>query len=326
LPAPLSECLIVQPIHKRGLAVLRDAGVTPRLASAFDMATVAKEVGDAVAAITRNAGFNRAALDAAGKLRVIGNHGIGTDPVDVAHATSLGIPVVNNPTANVISVAEHALGLMLAVARRMFSADAATRAGNFRWKFSNPQIELFGKTLGIVGFGEIGRQTARRAVAGFGMLPLVFSPSVPDDALDGFRRAGSIEELLEKSDVVSLHVKLSPGTRNLLSAERLSLMKPNAILINTARGAAVDEAALAAMLREGKIFGAGIDVFSTEPPPEGHPLLSAPNCVLAPHVGGSTEEALVRTAEECARQVVDVLEGRRPKNIVNPESWDQRRA
>lgn len=322
----MPECLIVQPIHERGLAVLRDASITPRLASAFDMLTVAKEVGDAVAAITRNAGFNRAALDAAANLRVIGNHGIGTDPVDVVHATALGIPVVNNPTANVISVAEHAIGLMLAVARRMFSADAATRARDFRWKFSNPQIELFGKTLGIVGFGEIGRQTARRAVAGFGMLPLVYSPSVPDDALDGFPRAATIEELLRQSDVVSLHVKLSPGTRNLLSAERLALMKPNAILINTARGAAVDEASLAAMLHEGKIFGAGIDVFSTEPPPEGHPLLSAPNCVLAPHVGGSTEEALVRTATECAQQVVDVLEGRRPKNIVNPEAWNTRRA
>jgi D-3-phosphoglycerate dehydrogenase len=321
----LQDCLIVQPIHERGLAVLRDAGIAPRLASAFDMPTVAREVGDAVAAITRNAGFNRAALDAAGKLRVIGNHGIGTDPVDVSHATSLGIPVVNNPTANVISVAEHALGLMLAVARRMFSADQATRARDFRWKFSNPQVELFGKTLGIVGFGEIGRQTARRAVAGFGMLPLVFSPNVPDDALDGFPRAASIEDLLEKSDVVSLHVKLSPGTRNLLSAERLALMKPGAILVNTARGAAVDEAALAAMLRDGKLFGAGIDVFSTEPPPEGHPLLTAPNCVLAPHVGGSTEEALVRTATECAQQVVDVLAGRRPPHIVNPESWDHRR-
>jgi D-3-phosphoglycerate dehydrogenase len=275
--------------------------------------------------ITRNAGFNRAALDAAPKLRVIGNHGIGTDPVDVAHATALGIPVVNNPTANVISVAEHAIGLMLAVARRMFSADQAARARDFRWKFANPQVELFGKTLGIVGFGEIGRQTATRAVAGFGMIPLVFSPNAPDAALAGFRRAASIEQLLAESDVVSLHVKLTPATRNLLSAERLALMKPSAILINTARGAAVDEAALAAALRAGRIFGAGIDVFAAEPPPEGHPLLDAPNCVLAPHVGGSTEEALIRTAEECAQQVVDVLEGRRPPHLVNPDSWERRR-
>jgi D-3-phosphoglycerate dehydrogenase len=321
----MPDCLIVQPIHARGIAVLRHAGITPRLASAFDMATVAAEVGDAVAAITRNAGFSRAALDAAPRLRVIGNHGIGTDPVDVAYATELGIPVVNNPTANVISVAEHAIGLMLAVARRMFSADQAARARDFRWKFSNPQVELFGKTLGIVGFGEIGRQTAARAVAGFGMVPLVYSPNAPDAALGGHRRAATIEDLLREADVVSLHVKLTSTTRNLLSAERLALMKPSAILINTARGAAVDEAALAAALKAGRIFGAGIDVFAAEPPPEGHPLLDAPNCVLAPHVGGSTEEALVRTAEECARQVVDVLEGRRPLHIVNPESWDRRR-
>jgi D-3-phosphoglycerate dehydrogenase len=322
----MAECLIVQPIHQRGIDVLRAAGITPRLASAFDMATIAAEVGDAVAAITRNAGFNRAALDAARGLRVIGNHGIGTDPVDVAHATALGIPVVNNPTANVISVAEHAVGLMLAVARRMFSADQAARDRNFRWKFSNPQVELFGKILGIVGFGEIGRQTATRAVAGFGMIPLVFSPNAPDEALTGFRRAASIEDLLREADVISLHVKLTPATRNLLNAERLALMKPTAILINTARGAAVDEAALAAALKAGRIFGAGIDVFSAEPPPEGHPLLDAPNCVLAPHVGGSTEEALIRTAEECAQQVVDVLQGRRPPHIVNPESWERRRA
>lgn len=321
----MPDCLLVQPIHDRGVQVLRDAGLTPRLASAFDMQTVAREVGDAVAAITRNAGFNRAALEAAPRLRVIGNHGIGTDPVDLACATELGVPVVNNPTANVISVAEHAIGLMLAVARNMLSADQAARARDFRWKFSHPQIELFGKTLGIVGFGVIGRETARRAAAGFGMVPLIYSPSVPDDALEGFARAASIEELLQRSDVVSLHVKLSPATRNLVSAERLALMKPQAILVNTARGAAVDEAALAAALRAGKIFGAGIDVFSAEPPPEGHPLLDAPNCILAPHVGGSTEEALVRTAEECAQQVVDVLAGRRPANIVNPAAWDKRR-
>lgn len=321
----MPDCLLVQPIHDRGVQVLRDAGLTPRLASAFDMQTVAREVGDAVAAITRNAGFNRTALEAAPRLRVIGNHGIGTDPVDLASATALGVPVVNNPTANVISVAEHAIGLMLAVARNMLSADQAARARDFRWKFSHPQIELFGKTLGIVGFGVIGRETARRAAAGFGMNVLVFSPSVPDDALEGFARAASIEELLQRSDVVSLHVKLSPATRNLVSAERLALMKPQAILVNTARGAAVDEAALAAALRAGKIFGAGIDVFSAEPPPEGHPLLDAPNCILAPHVGGSTEEALVRTAEECAQQVVDVLAGRRPANIVNPAAWDKRR-
>ncbi len=321
----MPDCLLVQPIHDRGVQVLRDAGLTPRLASAFDMQTVAREVGDAVAAITRNAGFNRTALEAAPRLRVIGNHGIGTDPVDLASATELGVPVVNNPTANVISVAEHAIGLMLAVARNMLSADQAARARDFRWKFSHPQIELFGKTLGIVGFGVIGRETARRAAAGFGMVPLIYSPSVPDDALEGFARAASIEELLQRSDVVSLHVKLSPATRNLVSAERLALMKPQAILVNTARGAAVDEAALAAALRAGKIFGAGIDVFSAEPPPEGHPLLDAPNCILAPHVGGSTEEALVRTAEECAQQVVDVLAGRRPANIVNPAAWDKRR-
>ncbi len=321
----MPDCLLVQPIHDRGVQVLRDAGLTPRLASAFDMQTVAREVGDAVAAITRNAGFNRTALEAAPRLRVIGNHGIGTDPVDLASATALGVPVVNNPTANVISVAEHAIGLMLAVARNMLSADQAARARDFRWKFSHPQIELFGKTLGIVGFGVIGRETARRAAAGFGMVPLIYSPSVPDDALEGFARAASIEELLQRSDVVSLHVKLSPATRNLVSAERLALMKPQAILVNTARGAAVDEAALAAALRAGKIFGAGIDVFSAEPPPEGHPLLDAPNCILAPHVGGSTEEALVRTAEECAQQVVDVLAGRRPANIVNPAAWDKRR-
>jgi D-3-phosphoglycerate dehydrogenase len=321
----LPDCLIVQPIHAAGLQVLREAGITPRLASAFDMPTVAAEVGDAVAAITRNAGFNRAALEAAPKLRVIGNHGIGTDPVDVAYATEIGVPVVNNPTANVISVAEHAIGLMLAVARRMFSADQATRARDFRWKFSNPQIELTGKTLGIIGHGMIGRETARMAASAFGMRVLVYSPNAPDSALGSATRATTLEELLRVADVVSLHVKLSPETRNLLSAERLALLKPSAILINTARGAAVDEGALAEILRAGKIFGAGIDVFSTEPPPEGHPLLGAPNCVLAPHVGGSTEEALVRTATECAQQVVDVLDGRRPPNIVNPASWTHRR-
>ncbi|MCC7425925.1 MAG: hydroxyacid dehydrogenase [Alphaproteobacteria bacterium] len=322
----LRECLIIQPIHSIGYEVLKAAGITPRLASKPDMDTVAAEVGDAVAAITRNAGFSRKALEAAARLRVIGNHGIGTDPVAVDYATEIGVPVVNNPTANIQGVAEHVIALMLAVARRMPLADQAVRAGDWQFKFKHKQIELAGKTLGIVGFGAIGRLTAATARAAFGMRIITYSPHAPEAEIvaAGATRV-DLPTLMRESDVVSLHVKLTDATRNMINREMIALMKPTAILVNSARGAAVDEAALAEALHQGRIFGAGIDVFGKEPAPLDHPLIGAPNAVLAAHIGGSTEESLWRTAEECARQVVDVLEGRRPKNIVNPAAWDRRR-
>jgi D-3-phosphoglycerate dehydrogenase / 2-oxoglutarate reductase len=320
-------CLVLQPIHPDGLASLRRAGVEPVAASAADMATVAGEIGGAVAVITRSAGLSRAAIDAAPALRVIGSHGIGVDRVDVEHATALGIPVVHTPDTNVESVAELAVALALAVAKRLVPADRAARAGDAGFKYVAPLRELAGKTLGIVGFGRIGRRTAEMFTRAFRMRLLVHDPHAPPGAVEalGGIACGTLEELLAQSDVVSLHVPLRPSTRGMIDARRLALMRPSAILINTARGAVVDEAALVAALRAGRLAGAGLDVVAAESLRPDDPLAALDDVVLTPHIGGSSDEAARRTALSVAAQVLDVLHDRRPDHLVDADMWSRRR-
>ena len=320
------RCLIVQPIDPEGWTVLRAAGIEPVAASASDDATVAREIRDVVAVITRSAGLAATSIDAARALRVIGNHGTGLDPIDVPRATALGVPIVSTPDTNVVSVAELAVTLALAVAKAVVDADRASRSGDAGFKYGARIQELSGKTLGVVGFGRIGRKTAEAFVRGFGMSLLVHAPTAPPEAVAALGgRACSLDDLLSESDVVSLHVPLRPSTRGLIGAPELARMRPTAILVNTARGAVVDERALADALRSGRLAGAGLDVLETEPIAPDHPLLALPNVVLTPHIGGSSREAARRTAVAVAEQVVDVLEDRRPAHIVNPEVWTNRR-
>jgi D-3-phosphoglycerate dehydrogenase len=324
----MPDCFIVQPIHPAGLERLREGGVTPRIATAHDMATVAKEMPGCVAVITRNAGLDAAAMDATPSLKVIANHGVGTNKIDLKHAAGLGIPTVFTPTANARSVAEHAIALTLALARKVIPADAAVRGCDWALRYDARMTELHGKTFGLAGFGTIGRMTAAIAKHGFGMNLLVFSPNTSDAVLAaaGAARAPTLEALLAAADVVSLHRPLRPDTRNMIDAAALARMKPTAFLVNTARGELVDTAALAEALRAGTIAGAAQDVFKVEPAPADEPLLAAPNSVLAPHIGGVTEEAMRETALQCAEQILDVLAGRRPPHLVQPEVWERRRA
>lgn len=322
----MDRCLIVQPIDPAGWTVLRAAGIEPVAATASDDATVADEIREAVAVITRSAGLAGATIDAALALRVIGNHGTGLDPVDVPRATARGVPVVSTPEANVASVAELAVTLALAVAKSVVAADRASRSGDVGFKYGAGIQELSGKTLGVVGFGRIGRRTAEAFVRGFGMSLLVHAPSATPESIEAAGgRACGLDELLAESDVVSLHVPLRPSTRRLIGAPELARMRSTAILVNTARGAVVDELALAAALRSGRLAGAGLDVLETEPVAPDHPLLALPNVIMTPHIGGSSREAARRTAETVARQVVDVLQDRRPAHLVNPEVWTRRR-
>ena len=319
-------CLIVQPIHPAGVRRLHDAGLTPRLAASADMATVAHELGDATAVITRSAGLTAAAMDAAPRLRVIGSHGIGVDAIAVDRATALGIPVVNTPEGNRGAVAEHTIALMLGVVKRLVQADAATRAGNFEFKYKNPTTDISGKVLGLIGFGGIGRRVAKMAKQGFAMDVLILSDTTSRAEIEalGYRAAGSLDALLAEADIVSLHRISTPNSRRLIVERELALMKPTAVLINTARGALVDEAALAAALKGFKIAGAGLDVFESEHMASDHPLLTLPNVVLSPHCAGSSNEALERTAEELVERVLAVLRGI-PMDVVNSEVWERRR-
>lgn len=320
-------CLLIQPIHPSGIKLLEDAGLQVRTASSANMDVVAEEIRGARAAITRNAGLNRSAMQAASELQVLGNHGIGVDPVDVAYASEIGLPIVFTPYANVQSVAELVIAHMLAIAKRVREADRAVREERFDYRFSRDFREVGGKTFAVIGFGRIGRRTAEIAKAAFGMRVLVYSPRVGEAAVTaaGFEYRADLDAVLAEADVVSLHQVLTPETRGMFSRERLFGMKPGAVLVNTARGALVDGAGLVEAVSSGHLRGAAMDVFDKEPLPAGHPFMSTDGILLSPHIGGATEEAMERTALQTAQQVLDVLAGRRPEHLVNPQIWETRR-
>jgi D-3-phosphoglycerate dehydrogenase / 2-oxoglutarate reductase len=232
---------------------------------------------------------DRAVLDRATKLKLVARPGTGLDNVDVEYAKAKGVTVVNSPESLVEAVAEHVLGLMLAVSRKTVQADAGTKAG--KWE-KNALVgrELKGKVLGIIGLGRIGRRIGEVAKV-VGMEILVYDViALPQEVLAGLgAKVVSLDELFSASDYITLHVPMTPETSRLVGPARLAQMKKGAVLVNTSRGGVVDEEALAAALREGRIGGAALDVFETEPPSGA--ILTAPNIILTPHIGGQTEEA-----------------------------------
>lgn len=252
---------------------------------------------------------SRKVVDRAGRLKVVARAGTGLDKVDVDYARGKGIVVRNTPAANVVSVAELVFGLMLSLARRIPRADAYVRgqSGWDRDQFTG--TELAGKTIGIVGFGAIGRAVARRALA-FDMRVVGFDPLVDAAAMHaaGADCAPTVEALLEQANVVTVHVPLLDSTRHLIDAPRIKLMPPGGVVINTARGGVVDEHALAAALRSGHLAGAGLDVFEQEPPTRAE-LLGLPNVVLTPHIGAATAEALNRMTVQAAEIIIETLRG-----------------
>jgi len=232
------------------------------------------------------------------------------DNIDVEAATARGIPVLNAAGANAVSVAEQAMALLFAVAKRIIPLDRGLREG--RWEKPGFQgRELAGSVMGLVAFGAISRQTARFA-KGLGISVRAHDPFSPTEAFaaEGVERVEDLDELFASCDIISLHCPLTPMTRNMVNAQRLSRMKPGAIIINTARGGLIDEPALAEALASGRISGAGLDTFAQEPPPAEHPFWTEPRLVLSPHIGGVTEAANIRVGVEAAQGIVDMLEGR----------------
>jgi len=266
------------------------------------------------------------AIAAGSKLLVIGRAGVGVDNIDIPAATAAGITVVNAPTGNTTAAAEHTLALLFALARNVPAADASMHAGQWN-RSAFMGRELVDKTLGVIGLGKIGMAVADRARA-LGMRVAGYDPYVTDEAakLHGIERM-SVEEILKVADAVTVHVPKTKDTANLISTDELASMKPDAFIINVARGGVVDEAALAAALDAGTIAAAAVDVYSSEPPAEDNPLLTAPNIILTPHLGASTAEAQTRVAVEAAEQVREVLAGRSARYAINapmltPETAD----
>ncbi|MGI5818957.1 MAG: phosphoglycerate dehydrogenase [Armatimonadota bacterium] len=307
--------LICDAIADEGVELLRDRAEV-LIATGWERDRLLAEIAEADAVIVRSATeLDAELIDAAARLRVIARAGVGVDNIDLDAATRRGIAVVNTPTGNTIAAAEHTMAMMLALARRIPSADAALKDGRWEKKLATGR-QLYRRTLGIVGLGKIGQEVARRARA-FQMTVLAHDPFVPSDRA---RELGvepvELAELLAKSDVVSLHAALTDQTHHMIGEEQLLLMKPGALLINCARGSLIDECALVEALTEGRLGGAALDVFEREPQPRCE-LVGLPSVVATPHVAASTEEAQALVAREAAEQVLEVLAGGRPRWPVN---------
>jgi phosphoglycerate dehydrogenase-like enzyme len=296
-------------------ARLRDAGWALRLAprtgerTPDDVAALARH---AVGAIVSTDPFDASVFERCPDLRVIARVGVGYDSIDLDAATAAGVVVTICPGANEETVADHTLALMLALVRRVIENDTAVRAGRWDRAGALTPWDLRGCTVGLFGYGVIGRAVGRR-LAGFAPRLLVCDPfAEPQEGIE----LVELDELLRRSEVVSLHTPLLAETENLIGARELALMRDDAILLNTSRGRLIDEDALADALRAGALRGAALDVFADEPP-AGSPLLSLPNVVLSPHIGGLSERSIATMTRQATASVLDVLAGREPTGVLN---------
>lgn len=307
--------LIADQLDPTGLEMLRKDGADVHQLAKEERERLPEILADFDALVVRSATKVTADLLRAGKrLKVVGRAGIGVDNVDVAAATELGILVVNAPTANLTSATEHTFALLLALARRIPLADASTKAGGWDRKITG--VELQGKTLGVVGFGRIGQKVADRA-RGFEMQIAAYDPFLDPAAARKMQvELLSLDELLARADVVTLHTPFTPETRNLINRERLALMKPGALLVNCARGGILDEEALLEALESGHLGGAALDVFAEEPPTDLR-LVRHPKVVATPHLGAQTHEAQERISRETAEMVLAALAGSMAVAAVN---------
>jgi len=312
------KILITDKMANEAIELLKDAGHDVTF-DEMDGETLLKEISAYDALMVR--GRTKAVKEvveagASGSLKVIGRAGIGVDNVDIETAAKHGIPVVNAPTGATASVAELAIGHMLVLSRHLSKADMTMKKGEWVKKQLKGN-ELYGKTLGLVGCGNIGRMTGNLAQA-FGMNIIGYDPFISKEDLkkDEIEKIDELAELMGKADFISLHLPHIPKTHHIVNKQMISKMKPTACIINCARGGTVDEKALYTALKNGKIAGAGLDVYEQEPPKDS-PLLQLDNIMLTPHIGANTKEGQIRAGTVCAEQILKVLDGKEPDFCVN---------
>ncbi len=321
---PRFSILVADDLGAEGLEILQQAGdVTVR--TGMDEAALRDALAGQHALVVRSATkVTRGALEGADQLAVIGRAGIGVDNIDVPAATQRGIVVMNTPDAGAVTTGEHAIALMVALARRIPAADASMKSGAWDKK-SFTGVELTGKTLGVVGLGNIGRVVATRGL-GLGMRVIAYDPFVAAERAPQGVSMFELDELCAESDFVTIHVPKLPATEHLFDAARIARMKPGSRLVHAARGGIVDDSALLAALESGHLAGAALDVFETEPLPAEHPFRRMAQVVLTPHIGASTVEAKRNIALAMARQVVGALRDGVVLNGVNVPRIDPARA
>ncbi len=311
--------IVTDRIAEEGLALLRDGGVRVEYLPGIPKDELLERIPHHDALIVRSeTKVTRDLLDRATRLRIIGRAGTGVDNIDVASASGRRILVVNAPDGNTVAAAEHTVALLLGLARQVATAASTLASGGWdRSRFLGMQLR--GKTLGIIGFGRIGRTVAEIARNGLRMEVVAFDPFCPASALEerGIAPVLDLADLLRASDAVTLHVPLTANTSTLIGPNELQLMRPHALLLNVARGGLVDEEAVVAALDMGALGGAAFDVFATEPLPQESPLRTHPRILVTPHLGASTHDAQTGVAIDVAEQVLRFLRGEPPTSGVN---------
>lgn len=318
--------VMTQAVCPEGLQML-DGVADVYVADNQDPNNYLDEMKDADALIVRIAKCDGHAIENSPNLKVIGRTGVGYDSVDVKTATAHGIPVVITPGANNRSVAEHAVAMMFALSKNLVEAQQEMCKGNWEIRGAKKAFELEGKTVGILGLGAIGRETAK-ICEGCGMKVAAYDPFLSKEQVEGYGAVyyENYEDLLKVSDVVSIHVPLTDETKNMISKKQLTEMKKTALIINCSRGGIINETDLVEALKAGEIAGAGTDVFCSEPPKTDDPLLNCPNLIVSPHSAAQTREAVIKMAQMCVKGCLAVAEGKKwpfvaDKSVYDHEKW-----
>jgi D-3-phosphoglycerate dehydrogenase / 2-oxoglutarate reductase len=299
-------------------AILAGIGAELVTAETGDEDELSELARDADAILTNWKPVTARVLESAPRCLTVARYGVGLDNIDVETATTLGIVVSNVRDYCIDEVSDHALALVLALSRRLVDFATQTRSGGWDNQAFGTMHRLRGQTLGLVGFGRIARRVAQKAEA-FGMSVSAYAPRLREGGHDGVHAANSLDELLSDSDIISLHAPLNRSTHHMIGARQLERMRPGAMLVNTARGALIDEDALCQALENGTLGAAGLDVMDEEPPPRTHRLRSAPRVLLTPHAAFYSAESVHELQEKAASNVANVLSGILPATTVNPE-------
>lgn len=314
--------VMTQAVCPQGMELLKDIAQV-YVADNGDPNNYLDEMRDADALIVRIAKCDGKAIAGSPALKVIGRTGVGYDSVDVAEATKRGIPVVITPGANNRSVAEHAVAMMFALSKNLYEAQTEMLRGNWKIRDAKKAFELEGKTVGVIGLGAIGRETAK-ICQGCGMKLAGYDPFLSREKIEalGADYYENYEDLLKVSDIVTVHVPLTEGTRDMIAKPQLEMMKNTALLINCSRGGIVNEQDLVEALKNGTIAGAGTDVYCNEPPAADDPLLNCPNLIVSPHSAAQTREAVIKMAQMCVRGCLAVCQGKKWPYVADKSVYD----